>query len=64
MPKYCVKNYFAQGSFSKVGQKQKMENREEKKVQKLVITIASYALQRHLGWPMQSRLGQNTKNQI
>ena len=30
MPKYWVKNYFAHGSFPKVGQKQKTE-RERKK---------------------------------
>ena len=29
MPKYCVKNYFTHGSFSKVGQKQKTEKKEE-----------------------------------
>ena len=30
------------------------------KKRKLVITIASYALQRHLGWRTQSHLGQHT----
>ena len=48
-----------------MGQKQKTEKKrekieEEKKDRKLVITMASYALQRHLGWRTQSRLGQKT----
>ena len=30
MPKYWVKNYFAHGSFPKVGQKQKTERKERK----------------------------------
>ena len=29
MPKYWVKNYFTNGSFPKVGQKQKTEKKEE-----------------------------------
>ena len=40
-----------------MGQKQKTEKRK-KEDRKLVITMASYALQRHLGWCTQSRLGQ------
>ena len=31
---------------------------KREKDRKLVITMASYALQRHLGWRTQSRLGQ------
>ena len=31
MPKYWVKNYFAHGSFPKVGQKQKMEREKRKR---------------------------------
>ena len=30
MPKYWVKNYFAHGRFSKVGQKQKTEKKRKK----------------------------------
>ena len=33
MPKYCVKNYFAHGSFPEVGQKQKTEKKERKKME-------------------------------
>ena len=41
MPKYWVKNYFAQGRFPEVGQKQKTEKRErEKEERKLVKTMA------------------------
>merc|ERR1711892_1092867 len=44
MPKYWVKNYFAHGRFSEVGQKQKTEKKkrekERKKERKLVITMA------------------------
>ena len=32
--------------------------KREKRDRKLVITMASYALQRHLGWRTQSHLGQ------
>ena len=49
------------GRFPEVGQKQKTEKyreEEKKRDQKLVIKMASYALQRHLGWHTQSRLGQ------
>ena len=35
--------------------------KREKRDRKLVITMASHALQRHLGWRMQSCLGQLTK---
>ena len=58
MPKYWGKQIFTHGSFPKVGQKEKTENRERERDRKLVITMASYALQRHLGWRTQSRLGQ------
>ena len=34
------------------------ERREKEEERKLVITMASYALQRHLVWRTQSRLGQ------
>ena len=61
MPKYWGKQIFSLGRFPKVGQKQKMEReREKKRDRKLVITMTSYALQRHLGWRTQSRLGQQT----
>ena len=47
-----------------MGQKQKTEKRERKKEdRKLVITMASYALQR-LGWRTQSRLGQLETNSL
>ena len=59
MPKYWGGgDYFAHGSFPEVGQKQKTE-KKRKKDRKLVITMTSYALQSHLGWRTQSRLGQN-----
>ena len=32
MPKYCVKNYFTHGRFPKVGQKQKTERKERKRL--------------------------------
>ena len=43
-----------------MGQKQKMEREKERKEEdrKLVITMASFALQRHLEWRTQRRLGQ------
>ena len=40
MPKYWVKNYFADGRFPEVGQKQKTEKKERKRERKLVITMA------------------------
>ena len=40
-----------------MGQKEKTE-KKKRKDQKYVITMASYALQRHLGWRTQSHLGQ------
>ena len=46
MPKYWVKNYFAHGRFSEVGQKQKTEKKrkkEKKKKRKKVKTMASFA---------------------
>ena len=49
------------GRFSEVGQKQKTEKyreEEKKRDQKLVIKMASYALQRHLWGHTQSHLGQ------
>ena len=46
-----------------MGQKQKTEKkakeREREKERKLVITMASYALQSHLGWCMQAAWGNN-----
>ena len=49
MPKYWGKQIFNHGRFPEVGQKEKTEKRERKNdYQKLVITMASYALQRHL----------------
>ena len=54
MPKYCVKNYFAHGSFPEVGQKQKTEKKKKKKKdRKLVITMAKLCMAHA------SRLGQN-----
>ena len=35
MPKYWVKNYFAHGRFSEVGQKQKTEKKKKKILQGL-----------------------------
>ena len=58
MPKYWGKQIFAHGRFPKVGQNQKTEKKREKD-RTYVITMASYALQRHLGWRTQSRLGKN-----
>ena len=47
------------GVSPEVGHKQKTERkRKKKRERKLVITMARYALQRHLGWRTQSRLGQ------
>ena len=63
MPKYWGKQIFSLGRFPKVSQKQNTEKRErerKKEDRKLVIIMASYALQRHLGWCTQSRLGQNS----
>ena len=45
-----------------MGQKQKTEREERKRDRKLVITMASYVLQHHLGWHTQSRLGQILEN--
>ena len=39
---------------------EKKEREKRKKTKKLVITMASYALQRHLGWRTQSRLVQHS----
>ena len=59
MPKYWGKKNFTLGSFPKVGQKQKREKKKKKKEDRtMVMTMASYSLQRHIGWRMQSRLGQ------
>ena len=35
MPKYWVKNYFAHGRFSEVGQKQKTERKEKRERERL-----------------------------
>ena len=43
------------GSKAKDGERKR---EKEKKDRTMVITMASYALQRHLGWRTQSRLGQ------
>ena len=62
MPKYWGKQIFSLGRFPVVGQKQKTEKKERKRKKedrKYVITMASYALQRHLGWRTQSRLDKN-----
>ena len=53
--KYCGKQIFSLGKFPKVGQnKRRKKKRKRKKDRKLVITIASYTLQRHLRWCMQA----------
>ena len=57
MPKYWGKQISMHGSFPKVGQKQKTVQKKKKerdKDRKLVITMASYALQRHLRWRTQA----------
>ena len=55
MPKYWGKQIFSLGRFPEVGQKQRTEKeRKRQKDKKLVITMASYALQCHLGWVTQS----------
>ena len=61
MPKYWGKQIFTHGSFPEVGRKQKTEKKKEreKEERKWAITMASYALQCHLGWRTQSRLGQH-----
>ena len=63
MPKYWGKQIFTHGSFPRSGSKAKDGEKREKEVleRKLVITMASYALQRHLVWRTQSRLGQFCK---
>ena len=59
MPKYWGKQIFSLGRFPEVGQKQKTEKREEERPKVgNNITMASYALQRHLNRRMQSPLGQ------
>ena len=60
MPKFWGKQTFTHGRFPEVGQKQKTEKKKEKD-RKYVIIMASYALQRHLGWRTQSRMGQHLK---
>ena len=45
------------GSKAKDGERKKEREREKEKDRKLVITMASYALQHHLQWRTQSRLG-------
>ena len=57
MPKHWGKQIFSLGSFPEVGQQQKTERKKEKEG-KWVIKMASYTLQRRLGWRTQSRLGQ------
>ena len=52
MPKYWVKNYFEHGSFPVVGQKQKMEKKEEEEDWTIVKTMAK------LHMVHASRLGQ------
>ena len=46
----------------KDGEKRKKEERERDPT--MVITMASYELQRHLGWRMQSHLGQNAQTRV
>ena len=58
MPKYWGKQIFTHRSFPEVGQKQKTEKERKEEDRKWVITVASYTLQRHLGWRIQSCLGQ------
>ena len=61
MPKYWGKQIISLGRFPEVGQKQQTERGERKKKEdrKLVITMASYALQSHLGWRMQAAWANN-----
>ena len=42
---------------------EKKERKRKKEDRKLVITMASYTLQRHFGWRTQSRLGQENHEQ-
>ena len=66
MPEYWGKQIFSLGSFPEVDQKQNTERKEKKRKRDwpMVITMASYLLQRHLGWRTQSRLGQYTPEPI
>ena len=61
MLKYWGKQIFSLGSFPRSGSKAKDGEKRERD-RKLVITMASYPLQRHLGWLTQSRLGQKQKH--
>ena len=53
MPKYWGKQIISLGSYPEVGQKKKTE-KKKKRDRKLVITMASYALQRHHRWRTQA----------
>ena len=57
-PHICISSSYANIFASGVSLKwvKSRRRREKKKGRKLVITMASYALQRHLGWRTQSRL--------
>ena len=61
MPKYWGKQIISLGRFPEVGQKQQTERGERKKKEdrKLVITMASYALQMSPWVAHASCLGQN-----
>ena len=67
MPKYeeekkiHLREYPPSGSKAKDVKEQEKKRRE--KDRKLVITMASYGLQRHLGWRTKSCLGQNKFDQ-
>ena len=56
--KILGKTNFHAWEFPQSGSKGKNGDRERERDRKLVITMASYALQRHLGLRTQSRLGQ------
>ena len=61
MPQYWGKQISTHGRFPEVGPKhetKKKKKREKRRDRTMVITMASYALQHHLGWHTQSCLGQ------
>ena len=62
--KILGKTNFHAWEFPQSGSKGKNGDRERERDRKLVITMASYALQRHLGWRTQSRLGQKKVQEL
>ena len=64
LPKYWGKQIFSLGSSPKRVKSKRQRGKKERREKdwKMVITMASYALQkRHLGWRTQSRLGQKSQ---